>query len=644
MKHYNYLIIITLSLILSGCFLDQKPQDINVSTSTDSDIVAIANKSLNEVQTGSITNSWGIIWDNSFFGELRAESQGFGSYKIVGALKGDFKNISVVWRYDGKEDEPYTLKKYTPEKRVFEYYIQPKFKTIQKGENTYIFTGEKSNGEKESKELTINEDHNIILSGKYCILDICIDESKPFTKDGDIITQKIEDVEKTTETNMNINEKSITVSESIPMSNLTIKVFKQNDFFVRYSSTQSCGPFSWKQEILDPSGKVIHNVESTLGIPRNFTIGTKTFTLEDLNNDTSTYIYGTLADNKVMTGSYSKSDANIGSIFLQDIKKNKNSFPKKYTLSFKEYPDIKLVYSMKDAQPERVVYLGTDSVYLKNNIDPKGNLLDVEVSNKILSYYNTDRRFVPTTDIQKSIETVTKENIPLFHVERLTNDGYYLLYPRDGYSFESFAEMCKPVVYVYKKNAIDIKVSLDLFGKGFFTKLIPGFSTGTTWDIRTQQNGLTVIDKGFYEYLYYSVKVKGYRFNKDGWIIQGNEAVWFFEDKLPKLNFRVQEQKDFIDFWKDQFKKDSYYFVSFKYNREMDKMVGLFFDKKPTSIERVLLEGYEISSIEGKERFLYKNIWNSFDSYLLRTFDRSPGFDVFEWGWVLKDNENTIIR
>jgi len=40
----------------------------------------------------------------------------------------------------------------------------------------------------------------------------------------------------------------------------------------------------------------------------------------------------------------------------------------------------------------------------------------------------------------------------------------------------------------------------------------------------------------------------------------------------------------------------------------MDKMVGLFFDKKPTSIERVLLEGYEISSIEGKERFLYKNI------------------------------------
>jgi len=64
-------------------------------------------------------------------------------------------------------------------------------------------------------------------------------------------------------------------------------------------------------------------------------------------------------------------------------------------------------------------------------------------------------------------------------------------------------------------------------------------------------------------------------------------------------------------------------------------MVGLFFDKKPTSIERVLLEGYEISSIEGKERFLYKNIWNSFDSYLLRTFDRSPGFDVFEWGWVL---------
>lgn len=92
-------------------------------------------------------------------------------------------------------------------------------------------------------------------------------------------------------------------------------------------------------------------------MPQNLTIGTKTFTLEDLNNDTSTYIYGTLADNKVMTGSYSKSDTNIGSLFLQEIKKNKDSFPKKYTLSFKEYPEIKFVYSMKESQPERVVYL-----------------------------------------------------------------------------------------------------------------------------------------------------------------------------------------------------------------------------------------------------------------------------------------------
>ncbi len=199
--------------------------------------------------------------DASFFGELRAESQGFGSYKIVGALKGDFKNISVVWRYDGKEDEPYVLKKYTPEKRVFEYYIQPKFKTIQKGENTYIFTGEKANGEKESKELMIQEDRNISLSGKYCVLDICIDESKPFTKTGDIISQEIllED-DASTKTIMNIENSNVTVEENAMMSSVSTKIFKQNNFLVRYSSTQSCGPFSWKQEILDTGGRVLKNI------------------------------------------------------------------------------------------------------------------------------------------------------------------------------------------------------------------------------------------------------------------------------------------------------------------------------------------------------------------------------------------------
>lgn len=219
------------------------------------------------------------------------------------------------------------------------------------------------------------------------------------------------------------------------------------------------------------------------------------------------------------------------------------------------------------------------------------------VSNKILSYYTTDRRLVRDKDISKSISTTTRDELPLFRVERLTSDGYYLLYPKDGYVFESFAEMCKPVVYVYNTQSTDLQVSLDLFGKGFYTKLIPGFSTGTTWNIRTQEDGLTV-DNNFYEYLYYSVKVKDYIFNKDGWIIRGSEAVSFFEDKLPKLSFKLQEQKDFIDFWKDQFKPESYYFVSFKYNKEMDALVGLSFDRKPQSIERVLFEGYEIPSLE----------------------------------------------
>lgn len=171
------------------------------------------------------------------------------------------------------------------------------------------------------------------------------------------------------------------------MYEMNTTVTKYPTFFVRQSSTASCGPSSWKQEIFDMSGKNLHNIGTTLGIPQKITIGTKVFSLEDLNNDTSTYIYGTLADNKALTGTYTKDDATIGSQILAGIKKDKSAFPKKYTLSFKEYPEMKFIYSMKDTQPERVVYLGTDISYLKSNINSNGGLLDEAVNNKILSYY-----------------------------------------------------------------------------------------------------------------------------------------------------------------------------------------------------------------------------------------------------------------
>lgn len=654
MKIFWFIGIIFCFLLISCNYNNQ-----NNSTFNSNNSGSISNlwntKNIQNSNTWILFSTWLTI-DNSwsFFGDIISESQWYGSYKITWALKWDFKSISVVWKYNNKEDEPYKLKKYLPEKRVFEYFVQPKFKTIMKWNNTYIFIWEKTSWEIEKKEFIINETKEILLSGKYCILDICINPKKPYKLKWDIITQESKSTDEynndqDNKITMDINKQSVLYEENFTMSNLKTNIFKLNNYFVRYSETAWCWWITWKQEILDNFWKVINDIDKTLKIPNWFYIWNKSFSLENLNNNTSTYIYWTLNDSKEFLEIQSIFDKSLWSKLLSLVKKDKKDFPKKYIISYKEYPWMKFVYSMKDIQPERVIFLWTSTSYLKNNIGNNWELLDIDVVNKILSYYSVDRFLVKeSVDIYANknsmITKITKNDLPIFKVEKLSSDGYYLLYPIKWLVFQSFAEMCKPVIYVYNKDNINLNVSLNLFGKWFFTKLIPQFNdVNNTWKFSTNSSWVT-LDNINYPYLYYSVKIKDYSFNKNWWIVKWSEIKDFFEDKLKKIWFNEKEKFDFIDFWKYQFLENKYYFISFKYNSEMDSMVWLNFDKQPNSIERILLESYDIENIKWREQFLYKNVWDKYDSLFLKKFIRDKKFDVFEWWWVLVDWDKIIIK
>jgi hypothetical protein len=39
------------------------------------------------------------------------------------------------------------------------------------------------------------------------------------------------------------------------------------------------------------------------------------------------------------------------------------------------------------------------------------------------------------------------------------------------------------------------------------------------------------------------------------------------------MNFLPHEKKDFIEYWKHEYEKEKYYFVSFKFNKEVDELV-----------------------------------------------------------------------
>jgi hypothetical protein len=145
--------------------------------------------------------------------------------------------------------------------------------------------------------------------------------------------------------------------------------------------------------------------------------------------------------------------------------------------------------------------------------------------------------------------------------------------------------------------------------------------------------------------LYYSIKVPNYEFNTDGWQVKWSDIKAFFEDKLQKIGFNEKEKNDFIEYWLELYDdKNAYYFVSFKYNDEIDKYVKLNFNKTPASQFRVLLESYKLNEKFENDYFKYENVWNKFDKYLIKKAERNSDFDVFEWwGVFYREEENRFI-
>lgn len=234
-------------------------------------------------------------------------------------------------------------------------------------------------------------------------------------------------------------------------------------------------------------------------------------------------------------------------------------------------------------------------------------------------------------------ENLSTKSLPIFKIRKIT-ENEALLYVINNYEEFTMAEMCKPVVYVYDKNSSQNSLSVGLPQGGNFTKLIPNFSYGNTWNFVTNNSSKIASNGQKLDYLYYSARVPNYTFNENGWQVYGRDMVKFFNEKLDYIGFNATEKKDFIDFWKTEFHENKPYFVSFKFNDEIAKYATLDFARKPASEFRVLLEAHPLEAAPKKE-FLYPFTAAYFDEKLLKKFVRSGEYDVFEWGGVVQKDK-----
>ncbi len=245
-------------------------------------------------------------------------------------------------------------------------------------------------------------------------------------------------------------------------------------------------------------------------------------------------------------------------------------------------------------------------------------------TNMILFWFKTIGDFSVCCDDQGSsiyletfVDYVGSENAPA------NNHRYvFVAIPVDeavGTVIDNRMEMAyKPIIYLYPEEELNIKVSLGEPNR--ITCSYPKYSEG--WNVLAKPDG-DLIDletgRSLYSLYYECVNEVKFKKEKDGFIVKGEEAAAFLEEKLAILGLTEREAEEFIVYWLPILEANPYNYIHFATLEEINRNMPLQFSQEPDSLIRVLMvyEGLD-EPIEVEEQ-------------ILETPERE-GFVVVEWG------------
>ena len=191
------------------------------------------------------------------------------------------------------------------------------------------------------------------------------------------------------------------------------------------------------------------------------------------------------------------------------------------------------------------------------------------------------------------------------------------IYLENGNEIEAY----KPIIYLYPEDKTDISVKLGYPKK--VTYSYPKYEDG--WDVIAYPNG-TLIDTKTNKELYSlfwegeNTITKGIR--KEGFIIKGEDAVNFLEDKLTFLGLNPKEKEEFIIYWLPKLQNNLYNYIYFETLEEQNTNMPLSVEPKPDTIIRINMEYKPLKQkIEVKEQELIKQ--------------QRQGYTLVEWGGTI---------
>ena len=182
-----------------------------------------------------------------------------------------------------------------------------------------------------------------------------------------------------------------------------------------------------------------------------------------------------------------------------------------------------------------------------------------------------------------------------------------------------YPEPLKPIIYLYPEQETELTVTLGKPGE--LTCTYPAYNGG--WHITAKPDGTLIGDSGrSYYALYWESKSKTPVSTPDGFVVKGEDAASFLEEKLAILGLSEREAQEFIVYWLPQMQDNAYNFIRFASADEIERIMPLSFSVQPDSVIRILMEYMPLDAyIEVPEQTL--------------TTPERRGFVAVEWGGTL---------
>lgn len=179
-------------------------------------------------------------------------------------------------------------------------------------------------------------------------------------------------------------------------------------------------------------------------------------------------------------------------------------------------------------------------------------------------------------------------------------------------------ETKKPILYLYPTAKTEVTVTL-----GKEQNIIISYPHYTNnWKVLAEPSGdLTDVltNRKLYALYYENENSVNFKVEKDGFVVKGEEVAEFLEEKLAILGLTEREAEEFIVYWLPKLEKNSYNYIRFATQEEINENMPLDIRPKPDTTIRILMtfKGLE-KPIEVKEQELI-------------TPERT-GFIAVEWG------------